>query len=183
MDLEAAKVDYVTGKSSYSQIAKKHGISRSYIAKVAGREEWPKQREAYRKSVTDKAVNKLKDKGAEQLERLASAAVGFNAILEKMGKDADQFNRWVTPNGEVILDKTDTRALKAATASLVDMLKVTRDLYGMPNKLDERADKREERRLKVYERENAGPEEGSVGIVMMPPVLDEEPEDAPEVNS
>lgn len=181
MDLEAAKVDYLTGKSSYDQIAKKFGISRSYIARVAKRDGWAKQREAYRKTVTEKAVAKLADRGAAQLAKLADAADGFNAVLEKMGKDGSQFNRWITQNGEVILDKTDTRALKAATASLVDMLKVTRDLYGMPNKLDERADKREERRLRLAE-QNAGPEDSQVGVVLMPQILPEEPEDAPEVN-
>lgn len=181
MDLEAIKVEYVTGRSSYSQIAEKYGVSRTNLARIARRDEWPKQREAYRKSVTTKAVAKLADRGAAQLAKLADAADGFNAVLEKMGKDGSQFNRWITQNGEVILDKTDTRALKAATASLVDMLKVTRDLYGMPNKLDERADKREERRLKLAE-QNAGPEDSQVGVVLMPQILDSEPEDAPEVN-
>lgn len=181
MDLDAARVEYITGKTTYAQIAEKYGVSLTWIGKIAKRDKWQEQKAAYRKTVTEKAVAKLADRGAAQLAKLADAADGFNAVLEKMGKDGSQFNRWITQNGEVILDKTDTRALKAATASLVDMLKVTRDLYGMPNKLDERADKREERRLRLAE-QNAGPEDSQVGVVLMPQILPEEPEDAPEVN-
>jgi len=184
IDLEALRVEYVTGKTTYGQIAKKYGISKGYLGTVAKREGWVQQRDAFRKSVAEKAIGNLRDQGVKELERLAATANRFNGILERMGNDADQFNRWIGPKGEVVvLEKTDAKEFKAATAALNEMVKVTRNLFGVPDRMEDRADKREERRLTVYENSNGKVDDSNVGVIMMPPVLEEEPEDAPEVNS
>lgn len=189
MDPEALRVEYVSGKLTYTQIAEKHGISKSQVARIAKRDNWRQQRDAFRKSVATKALNNLRDRGARQLERLIDTTDRLNSVLERITGDRDQFFRWKSDGGteegpkEYILSKADTKALKNATAALNEMVRVTRNLYGLPDRMEERKDRREERRLKVLENRDGHVDENNAGIILMPQILPEEPEDAPEVNS
>ena len=186
MDHEKARVDYVTGRLTYSQIAEKYGVSRSHVGAVAKKEGWKKQRDAFRKTVTDKAVTRLADRGAAQLERMMDTADRLNGVLTRITEDQRQFFRWKGKGdegpSEVVLNKADTKALKNATAALFEMVRITRNLYGLPDRMAERKDRREEKRLKLAESQAGNVSESQAGIVLMPQILDSEPEDAPEVN-
>ena len=186
MDHEKARVDYVTGRLTYAQIAEKYGVSRSHVGAVAKKEGWKKQRDAFRKSVTDKAVTRLADRGAAQLERMMDTADRLNGVLTRITEDQRQFFRWKGEGdegpSEVVLNKADTKALKNATAALFEMVRITRNLYGLPDRMAERKDRREEKRLKLAESQAGNVSESQAGVVLMPQILDSEPEDAPEVN-
>ena len=186
MDHEKARVDYVTGRLTYSQIAEKYGVSRSHVGAVAKKEGWKKQRDAFRKTVTDKAVTRLADRGAAQLERMMDTADRLNGVLTRITEDQRQFFRWKGKGdegpSEVVLNKADTKALKNATEALFEMVRITRNLYGLPDRMAERKDRREEKRLKLAESQAGNVSESQAGIVLMPQILDSEPEDAPEVN-
>lgn len=187
MDHEKARVDYVTGRMTYSQIAEKYGVSRSHVGAVAKKEGWKKQRDAFRKSVTDKAVTRLADRGAAQLERMMDTADRLNGVLSRITEDKAQFFRWKGSGEdegpqEYVLNKADTKALKNATAALFEMVRITRNLYGIPDRMEDRKDRREERRVKLAESQAGNVSESQAGIVLMPQILDSEPEDAPEVN-
>ena len=186
MDHAKARVDYVTGRLTYSQIAEKYGVSRSHVGAVAKKEGWKKQRDAFRKTVTDKAVTRLADRGAAQLERMMDTADRLNGVLTRITEDQRQFFRWKGKGdegpSEVVLNKADTKALKNATAALFEMVRITRNLYGLPDRMAERKDRREEKRLKLAESQAGNVSESQAGIVLMPQILDSEPEDAPEVN-
>lgn len=186
MDHEKARVDYVTGRLTYAQIAEKYGVSRSHVGAVAKKEGWKKQRDAFRKTVTEKAVTRLADRGAAQLERMMDTADRLNGVLTRITEDKAQFFRWKESGdegpSEYVLNKADTKALKNATAALFEMVRITRNLYGLPDRMAERKDRREEKRLKLAESQAGNVSESQAGIVLMPQILDSEPEDAPEVN-
>ncbi len=186
MDHEKARVEYVTGRATYAQIAEKYGVSRSHVGAVAKKEGWKAQRDAYRKTVTQKAVARLADRGAAQLERMMDTADRLNGVLTRITEDQKQFFRWKESGdegpSEVVLNKADTKALKNATAALFEMVRITRNLYGLPDRMAERKDRREEKRLKLAESQAGNVTESQAGVVLMPQILPEEPEDAPEVN-
>lgn len=186
MDHEKARVDYVTGRATYAQIAEKYGVSRSHVGAVAKKEGWKKQRDAFRRTVTEKAVTRLADRGAAQLERMMDTADRLNGVLSRITEDRSQFFRWKESGDEgaqeYVLNKADTKALKNATAALFEMVRITRNLYGLPDRMAERKDRREEKRLKLAESQAGNVTESQAGIVLMPQILDSEPEDAPEVN-
>ena len=183
MDLEKIRAEYVTGDMSYTQLAAKHGLNASSLRREGAKGKWADQRKAFHKTLADKAIEAKKNQGLREIERQMKLAVRFNDMLERLMDDPEQFYKVVTPKGEeLITTKADTRAMKHAADMFSEVIKATRNLYGIPDRMEDRKDRREERRVKLAENQAGNVSESQAGIVLMPQILPEEPEDAPEVN-
>lgn len=73
VDWSAIKTEYVTGKSSYRELAKKHSISLRTIADRAKKEDWVELRNKHRNSVATKILRKAEDKQVQRCIKLMSA--------------------------------------------------------------------------------------------------------------
>ncbi len=181
MDIEAARAEYVTGKITYSQLAEKHGCSKSYIEKMARKEGWSKQRTAFRTKVVDKAIESKRQWGTRQLTRMMDAA---EQLIEEVGKvtmDRDQFYLYRNDEGVIKARVADTRRMRETARTLSELIHVARDLSEIEDGSERRKLEIERRKLRILERREGASEEDHGGIVMMPQVLPEEDEKAVEV--
>lgn len=182
-DWDRIRAEYVAGKCSYAQLAQEHGMLKSQLGKRARAEDWPAQREAYRKRVADAAIRKRRYKDTEQLEGLISAGEKMVVVLQRVMQDDHQFNRYVDTAYEkdatgqlhhvktdYVSDKVDTKALANATRALSEMTRVMRNLYGLPTKMELEKLELEKRKVKMQEQKQqmdtgVG---GDTGVVLMP---------------
>lgn len=145
--LAQMRTEYVTGSMSYSDLAKKHGVARSTIAKLARREGWVQERAQYRTRVVTTAVSKRARADSDKLARLMAAADRACVHVDELFADPDQFRRYVVQEGEDgdyhsverVFDKRDAAALRNAVAALRELTTEVRDLYRLPTLQQEQA--------------------------------------------
>lgn len=181
MNTEQARAEYITGKQTYAQIAEKFGVSKGYIGRIAKEQGWKKQRDAFRKGIADKAVQTKRERGIRQIERLQDSTEKMVATIERINADMDQFFRWKSEDGEMILNIADTRRLQSMAKVMNEASTAVRNLFEIPARLEDRKDRREERRLKILENRDGNVSDENAGVILMPRPLEEEPEDAPIV--
>lgn len=63
-------MDYITTNASYTDLAKKYGVNRTNLAKMATKEKWVEQRERYTTKALTKTLKKLEEKQSERLVKL-----------------------------------------------------------------------------------------------------------------
>lgn len=183
MDAQQARADYVSGTLTYAQIAEKYGCGKSYIAKLAQKEGWKKQRDAFRKSVADKAILSKKERGTRALEKLMDSVDELVKTIRRINLDPDQFYRWRSEEGDIESKVADTRRLQSMSATVIQATRAVRNLYDIPDKIDANKDRREEKRLKILEARDGQVTDENAGVILMPQVMEDEPEDAPVVET
>ena len=181
MDTEAARAEYVTGRVTYQQIADKHGVSKSYIEKVAKREGWKRQRDAFRQKVADKAIETKRQWGTRQLVKMMDTAEQLIAEVGKVTTDPEQFYLYRTETGEIRARVADTRRMRETARTLSELIRVARDLSEIEDGTERRKLEIEKRKLRIMERREGAEEGSSGGVIMMPAVMPEQ-EDGEEVS-
>lgn len=183
MDTEQARAEYVTGKLTYAQIAEKYGVSKSYIARQAQKDGWKKQRDRFRKGVADKVILSKKERGTRALEKLMDSVDELVGTIKRINLDPDQFYRWRSQEGDIESKVADTRRLQSMSATVIQATRAVRNLYEIPDKLEAGKDRREEKRLKILEARDGQVNDENAGVIIMPAVMEDEPEDAPVVET
>lgn len=192
-DWDRIRAEYVSGRDSYEQLAKKHGMLKSQLGARAKKEDWPGQRAAYRKSVADTTLRKKRYKDSEKLAGLMEAADNLTGHVQRMLADENQFRRNVDSGFVKVTDgvvehrkqeflsgKVDTKALSNAARALNEAIRAVRDVYNIPTQAEKDKKKLEERKLQLLENKRGDTESSETGVVMMPAVLPES-DDAIEV--
>ena len=137
IDWEAIKNEYVTGKLSYNEIAKKYKLTRTQVCNQGRRYNWFKEKNEYRAKLNAKIVeNTLKNEAkaeSDKLEKLRKATDQMSQVVQKALDDSNQFYRRFGLDGtEVMTSKLDTKAVRDLTAAIKDLANVTRNLYNIP---------------------------------------------------
>jgi len=153
VDWTLIRTEYATTGQPLAKLAEKHGVSLDSIKKRSAKEGWAKDKKSYRTQVARKAIQKRACKAAstcvKQLTRVASAADTLTALVEKVTRDEQQFNRYLitTKEGEgvgdgcwsesqsvseEIFEKYDMKAFKDFTSGVKDLVGIIRDVYGLP---------------------------------------------------
>lgn len=191
IDWDKCRIDYVSGKDTYSQLAEKYGVSKVSVGKRAKAEKWVAQRTAYRQSVANKALGKKKDRDAEKLAKLMDAADNLVDSVLRITQDKQQWFRGVqmgTPGKneavalEYVTRKADMRSLNHAAKALTELTRAVRNLYDIPTGEEERDRKLAERRMRLAERREGAATEGAGGVIEISAVLEEQP-DGQEVDT
>ena len=171
MNTEEVRALYISSKASYKEIAERYGVSETYVARIAKRDGWRSQRAAFRKDIAEEALTRIKERGARDLVKLSEASDKICSLINRIASDEDQFFRWIGRDGEMILQKADTRSLRNFAAALSEMVRVVRDLYDIPGVLEEQREKREERKIQLLEKREGDIADSQAGVVFLPPVL------------
>lgn len=182
--------DYMAGKLSYREIARKYGISASSVARHGAKNGWPEKRAQFAGRVQTRARQKAADKRAsreaEALLRVEALGEKLLSEMEKALGDDKQLYRHVLTEGrtqrEQVIDKLDTQALKDMAAVLTGIGKMMGELGGIMTKKDAESVKIARERLRMdkrrEKRELAGEKPQEVRLVFEKP---EEPmAEAPE---
>jgi transposase-like protein len=153
MDWIEIKTEYVSGKATYRELAKKYGVSFSTLQKRAKEEKWAESRRKYRDKVVTRALARTCTRDAQRLAKLQRSAMRLTEDLEKVLSDpnlpylhtastttgmTDELLH--TPNGKNLL--AIAKALREATAAM-------RDLYGINTRAETFAQEQATERLKI----------------------------------
>lgn len=180
-DWDRIKSDYITGKDSPKECAKKHGVNYNTLRNHKQRERWRQQRTEYRGEVVDKAIDTAKNRTAY---RIASELTGIAYVVEaiereliKALQDEEQLHRYFvqttarnkdgiieTAFKDVTSAKVDTRALKDLTDVAKTLEALKRSMYGLETAQEQHRKQIELERL-ALERERLQMEKERVELV------------------
>lgn len=140
VDWGKARKEYVTTKTSRKKIAEKYGVSLTTVQRRACKEHWTEQRQEYRNSVTNKAIQKSANREAALLAKEFDTVSALSDVLNKAVKSVDQFNKYivsdmvgdgVSQTYEAKFDKTDMKALKDAAQAVKIIEQIKRSIKGV----------------------------------------------------
>lgn len=183
MDWIEIKTEYVSGKATYRELAKKYGVSFSTLQKRAKEEKWSEGRKKYRDRVVTKALTRTCARDAARLAKLQRSAMLLAADLEKVLMDPALPYRHVGQGSkpiDTILDTANGKNLQAIAKALRETTAAMRDLYSINTRAEQFAQEQAVERLKI-EREKLEMEkqrmesEGKDTVieVKLPPELEE----------
>ena len=154
MDFSKLKKEYLKGGTSYRKLAKKYNVPLSTLKAVASKEGWVELRDQTKTKTDTKIVESISDEEANRAKRLLTVS---DRLLERIEGMVEELT-----TGEVLLDRT---TLKQITGALKDI----KDIQGIKNSIDI-----EEQRARIAKlKKDTGSktfEEGSYGVVLLPPV-------------
>lgn len=180
-DWDRIKSDYITGKDSPMECARKHGVNYNTLRNHKQRERWRQQRTEYRGAVTDKAIETAKNctayRIASELTGLAYVVEAIERELIKALEDGEQLHRYFvqattrqkdgtaeTVFKDVTSAKVDTRALRDLTDVTKTLEALKRSLYGLETAQEQHRKQIETERLEL-ERERLALERERVELV------------------
>ena len=170
---------YICGSMSQKELAKKWHISESRISVVAKKEEWVKQRKEYRGKAGALALSRACVREAEKLDKVRQAADDLGQMLAEAMTDAEQLHLHTAVVRDVSgaehieeqrLDAINHQALRAVAASLNDLTKALKTLYGLRTEEEIKAERLANERLAIereklaLEKAKAGAEDGGNSI-------------------
>lgn len=187
------KLEYITTDISQRKLAEKHSVAPSSVARKSIEEGWVEQRERHRSKVAAKTEERIANKEANKLARLAAATDKAIDVVVKAFDDPDQFNRYIVETTEEYaapeiveeedgdshaigmrrwaheetFAKVDTKALKDLTAVLKDLTGLMRNLYGLPTQAEAEAQRIAAERLAMDKKklESAADNTGRIEVV------------------
>lgn len=154
MDFSKLKKEYLKGGTSYRKLAKKYDVPLSTLKAVAAKEGWVELRNQTKAKTDTKTIEAISEKEAERAKRLLTIS---DRLLDRIEGMVEELT-----TGEVLMDRT---TLKQITGALLDINK----LQGNRDALDIEEQKARIAKLKK-DTENKTFEEGSYGVVLLPPV-------------
>lgn len=132
--------EYVSGRASYRELAKKYGLSASTIARHGSKDDWPSKRERFATKTharaREKASAKKAAREAEAMSRVDRLAGRLMDELEKALDDGEQLYRHLdkSPSAgleEITLRKMDTRAARDMAQTLTALADIVATIGGV----------------------------------------------------
>lgn len=139
-DWEKIETDYIAGKQSYREIAQKYGLAPSTVARQGKKRKWPEKRAQFARKVQTRKRQKTAEKKASReaaaLLRVEALGEELIAAMEQALEDKKQLYRHVIETGrgkqgERVLGKMDTRALKDIAVTLAGIGKMLGEMGGL----------------------------------------------------
>ncbi len=175
------EIEYLTTKTSYSKLAKKHDISVSSVEKYAIRNNWQKKRRQYCSEVKAKALARTGARDVDKLVKLQQSADSLADKICEIFEDDKQFRRHIISttdkNGnmvtkEKVMKKVDSRAVKDITSAIRELTAATRNLYELytepeNQKMDIETEKLQLMKDKIYQTDEEQEEFGAIEIAQI----------------
>lgn len=139
-DWEKIETDYIAGKQSYREIAQKYGLAPSTVARQGKKRKWPEKRAQFARKVQTRKRQKTAEKKASReaaaLMRVEALGEELITAMEQALEDKKQLYRHVIETGrgeqgEKVLGKMDTRALKDIAVTLAGIGKMLGEMGGL----------------------------------------------------
>lgn len=139
-DWEKIETDYIAGKQSYREIAQKYRLAPSTVARQGKKRKWPEKRAQFARKVQTRKRQKTAEKKASReaaaLMRVEALGEELITAMEQALEDKKQLYRHVIETGrgkqgERVLGKMDTRALKDIAVTLAGIGKMLGEMGGL----------------------------------------------------
>ena len=92
IDWISVKADYIAGRGTNREIAKRYGIHRGTLQTHIAKEGWLQLRKAHRDAVVEKALEQMQEEQANKLARMEQVS---GALLDKISLAVSQLDRQV----------------------------------------------------------------------------------------
>lgn len=138
-ELEA---EYVSSDLSYRELAERHGLAKSRVAKVGAENRWVEKRKVYRTNVAQSSLQNARvsniRKNTNKLNELISAAEKMSGFLNDALDHPDSFYKHIlmTSSGKQVIedtDKLDTRAVRDIVTSISNMTSAVKEMNELIN--------------------------------------------------
>lgn len=158
VDWTALKIEYITGTSSYRQMAEEHGIPLTSITRHAKQEGWPQARKQYKDKVVTQSLARAR---ANDVKRLAGLQRATNKLISKLEAaiNADPDLIYMHAGAHSGDKETDMRDYKLRTVNgknlrqlagaVRDLTAAMRDLYGIETRGEQRKAQMDEENIKI----------------------------------
>ena len=194
MDWNSIRKEYITDESSsYRKLAKKYGVSLTAITRHSKDEDWQGQRQQYKDKTITKSIEKLSDKTADKLSRVADLTDKLLNKLERAIEELDiqlykdvirtkeiEYNHELRPDKptkETIHEEekvievrsiVDRSGLKAIASSLRDI----KEIQMLKSDLDKREQEARIKNLEKQAQESNQDDGKPKGVILLPIVGD-----------
>lgn len=135
VDWSAIKTEYVTGKSSYRELAKKNDVAVRTLADRAKKENWVELRKKHRNDVATRTAQQIAKQQAQRTLKLMSAT---DKLLEKIESTIEEM--------KTSDELADCRLVKQLSSALKDI----KDIQGCKTEQELRE---QEARIKLLEKQ------------------------------
>lgn len=135
---EKLEVEYITTKTSYAKLAKKHKISKSSIEKYAVANSWQKKRRQYCSEIVANSLARTCARDTDRLIKMQEATERISEVVEEVFEDDKQFRRQIMTvtdkNGNLqqtvkLTKKYDSKAIRDMVTAVKDLSMTIRNLY------------------------------------------------------
>ena len=151
-DWKKIKAEYIRGGITYRQLAMKHGVSFTNLAKLAKKEKWRDLRKQADEKTSAKMIDSIASMNADKATKIVAVA---DKLLEKIGELAE--------------GPLETKQLKELTSALRDL----KDIKGEKSELDMREQEARIEKLRKDIASDEMREDKPCGVVLMPPIMEE----------
>lgn len=136
LDWNKIRREYIQGEISHAALAKKYGISASFVSTKSSKENWVQERTRYREQINNKALTKistvLADKRAEdEVNHFLALQTAITKGTDKVLDIIDDIEKYTDRNGNI-----DPYILRCLIQSLKDAHSVLRSAYDIPTKVE-----------------------------------------------
>ena len=135
---EKLEVEYITTKTSYAKLAKKHNISKSSIEKYATANSWQKKRRQYCGEVVANSLTRACARDTDRLTKMQEATEKMSEVIEEVFADDKQFRRQIMTvtdkDGNLqqtvkLTKKYDSKAIREMVMAVKDLSATIRNIY------------------------------------------------------
>lgn len=193
-DWDKIKLDYIHDhKMSLKKISEKYHIRLNTVEKRSKADNWYAEKQQYQKSLAEEVTGRVYSMQADLLEQELHAVNMISDVIHKAMQDPHQFNRHLVSDAsgetrERIYSKADTRAMLDLMKTVKILVDVKQSILGITGaehqermdiaraRLSLDRDRLELDRQKANAVNNDEPH--AIGIVILPEVKDEDPEEA-----
>lgn len=176
VDWKKARKEYITSNVSQRELAKKYGVSRSAVEKVATRQGWTELRKKQMAKFDELVVQKSAEAQADKLMRIGEAAGRALDVAMSALEDEKQFNRYIISEGigggatetsEREFTKVDTKALRDLTNVIKELTGIFRNVYGLPTQQEAEAQRVAAERLEMDKaKANEGRTDDAIKVII-----------------
>lgn len=138
IDWPAIRAEYINSDTSYSALARKYGVSFSYVAEKGRKEGWPQERRKLAQKTADKYIESRAEAQCASLLALTRASDNLANALERLSQQL------VDEDG-----KADAKSIEAFARTVNLNAEALRNLYGIPTQAQKHSQQLAEERLEM----------------------------------
>lgn len=173
-DWELVRIDYITGRLSVRQLCDKYGCGLSSFQYQQKKGSWNTQKNAYKKAVLNKAIDKIGDKEAEILAVEWEFINDIEHLLGWALKERENFVTSYFINKDELKSKFDFDALMKATKTIETIEKLKRNIKGLLKEEQKQNIKIKQEYLKIEQEKNKPTTEAEIiNVIELPAILEQ----------
>lgn len=156
VDWTTIKIEYVTEKTSYRELADKYNVSFTEVSKRGRAENWTNERKIFLDKTYSKTLDALLKKQESRIKRIQTVT---DEILNKIKESVDK------------MEEPDYQAFRQLTAALKDI----KEIQMLKSEMDWREQEARINKLNRDTKDNSADDGEKYGVVLLPTIMPIQP--------